>query len=173
MTTMVCVAVAGEPVIGVIHSPFSGQTAWAWVGQSMSEYLGELVKLPRLDAAEPVITISRSHTAAAKDVARAAFGDNVNVLTAAGAGYKVLQVVANNATAYLHTSFIKKWDICAGHAILRALGGAMTTLNDEPISYGPSESEVNKDGLLATLADHEKYMERLSKYRSAQNGKLR
>lgn len=173
VTTMVCVAVAGEPVIGVIHSPFSGQTAWAWVGQSMSEYLGELVKLPRLDAAEPVITISRSHTAAAKDVARAAFGDNVNVLTAAGAGYKVLQVVANNATAYLHTSIIKKWDICAGHAILRALGGAMTTLNDEPISYGPSESEVNKDGLLATLADHEKYMERLSKYRSAQNGKLR
>ncbi|KAH8397848.1 hypothetical protein KR222_003943 [Zaprionus bogoriensis] len=173
VTTMVCVAVAGQPVIGVIHSPFSGQTAWAWVGHSMSEYLGELVKLPRLNSAEPVVTISRSHTAAAKDVARGAFGDSVNILTAAGAGYKVLQVVANNATAYLHTSVIKKWDICAGHAILRALGGGMTTLNDESISYGPNESPVNKDGLLASLGQHEEYMERLSKYRSAHSGKLR
>ncbi|XP_034490020.1 putative inositol monophosphatase 3 [Drosophila innubila] len=174
VTTMVCVAVAGQPVIGVIHNPFSGHTAWAWVGHSMSEYLAELHKLPHQDpSGEPIITISRSHTAAANEVTRSVFGDNVNILTAAGAGYKVLQVVVNNATAYLHTSIIKKWDICAGDAILRALGGAMTTLNDEAINYGPNESPVNKDGLLASLEQHGKYMERLSKYRTLHNGKLR
>ncbi|XP_034118313.1 putative inositol monophosphatase 3 [Drosophila albomicans] len=174
VTTMVCVAVAGQPVIGVIHNPFSGHTAWAWVGHSMSEYLAELHKLPRADkGSDPIITISRSHTAAAQDVTRAVFGQNVNILTAAGAGYKVLQVVANNATAYLHTSIIKKWDICAGDAILRALGGAMTTLNDESINYGPNESPVNKDGLLASLTHHGDYMERVSKYRAQHNGKLR
>ncbi|ALC49277.1 CG15743, partial [Drosophila busckii] len=164
VTTMVCVAVAGRPVIGVIHSPFSGETAWAWVGHSRSEYLDELYRKPRLDAAEPIITVSRSHTAAAKDVARQVFGEQVSLLTAAGAGYKVLQVVASNATAYLHTSIIKKWDICAGDAILRALNGAMTTLKGDPINYGPNESPVNKEGLIASLDAHGEYLERLSKY---------
>ncbi|KAH8304623.1 hypothetical protein KR018_003719, partial [Drosophila ironensis] len=167
VTTMVCVAVAGRPVIGVIHSPFSGQTAWAWVGYSMSEYLAHLHPEEHEHGAEqaPVITVSRSHTAGAKDLARSVFGEDVSLLTAAGAGYKVLQVVANNATAYLHTSKIKKWDICAGDAILRALGGTMTTLGDQLINYGPEESPVNTEGLLATLERHEDHMEKLAKYR--------
>ncbi|EDV99623.1 GH12318 [Drosophila grimshawi] len=172
VTTMVCVAVAGRPVIGVIHSPFSGQTAWAWVGQSRSEYLQELHQMPRLNSDQPIITVSRSHAAAVKNVARNVFGANVSLLTAAGAGYKVLQVVANNATAYLHTSIIKKWDICAGEAILRALGGAMTTLDGERIQYGPHDSSVNTGGLLASLDKHEEYMELISKYRTTHNGKL-
>ncbi|BFG02031.1 putative inositol monophosphatase 3 [Drosophila madeirensis] len=173
VTTMVCVAVAGRPVIGVIHSPFNGQTAWAWVGNSMSEYLAGLHPAHAEEHdSPPIITVSRSHTAGAKDLARGIFGEQVNLLTAAGAGYKVLQVVANNATAYLHTSKIKKWDICAGDAILHALGGTMTTLNDELIHYGPNESPVNTEGLLATLEKHDEYMDQLAKYRTAHNGKL-
>ncbi|XP_030379132.1 putative inositol monophosphatase 3 [Scaptodrosophila lebanonensis] len=173
VTTMVCVAVAGRPVIGVIHSPFSGQTAWAWQGNSMSEYLKGLRVQPHSDTDHPVITVSRSHTASAKEVARSAFGDNVSLLTAAGAGYKVLQVVANNATAYLHTSKIKKWDICAGDAILQALGGTMTTLSGEAINYGPNDSPVNTEGLLATLEKHDEYIDKLSKHRSEKTAKSR
>ncbi|XP_023034929.2 putative inositol monophosphatase 3, partial [Drosophila willistoni] len=172
VTTMVCVAVSGRPIIGVIHSPFSGQTAWAWVGNSMSEYLAGLHPTKH-EETDPIITVSRSHTAGAKDLARNVFGDKVQLLTAAGAGYKVLQVVANNASAYLHTSKIKKWDICAGDAILHALGGTMTTLDDRLINYGPEESPVNTNGLLATLEKHAEYMDMLGKYRDTHKAKQR
>lgn len=44
VTTMVCVAVKGEPIIGVIHKPFEKKTYWAWVGHGMAEELLEVNK---------------------------------------------------------------------------------------------------------------------------------
>ena len=37
------------------------------------------------------------------------------------------------ADLYIHVTYIKKWDICAGNAILKALGGHMTSLSEEVI----------------------------------------
>ncbi|XP_037938832.1 putative inositol monophosphatase 3 [Teleopsis dalmanni] len=172
VTTMVCVAVRGKPVIGVIHSPFIGQTAWAWIDRSMSEYLATIIAGEH-DTSNPIITVSRSHAGDVKDLVRAVFGEKSNILTAAGAGYKVLQVASNNATAYLHSTKIKKWDICAGDAILRALGGTMTTLDNKLIDYGRGESPVNARGLLATVVQHDQYIEKLMTYRENQKTKQR
>lgn len=36
---MVCIAVKGEPIIGVIHSPFENKTSWAVVGKAVSKDL--------------------------------------------------------------------------------------------------------------------------------------
>lgn len=36
---MICVAVKGDPVIGVVHFPFSKQTYWAWIDNVKSENL--------------------------------------------------------------------------------------------------------------------------------------
>lgn len=64
------------------------------------------------------------------------------------------------ADMYIHVTYIKKWDICAGNAILKALGGHMTTLKGEEIDY--SGSEKNTGGLLASIGvDHQTLVNRL------------
>lgn len=42
---MVCVAVKGEPIIGVIHKPFAKETSWSWLGKGKSENLNFQVNL--------------------------------------------------------------------------------------------------------------------------------
>ncbi|KAM9101664.1 Golgi-resident adenosine 3',5'-bisphosphate 3'-phosphatase [Sarcophilus harrisii] len=150
VTTMVCVAVNGKPVLGVIHKPFSAYTAWAMVdgGSNVKARTSYNEKTPR-------IIVSRSHSGTVKQVALQTFGNQTTIIPAGGAGYKVLSLLdvpdenQEKADIYIHVTYIKKWDICAGNALLKALGGHMTTLNGEEISY--TGSDGNEGGLLASI----------------------
>lgn len=72
-------------------------------------------------------------------------------------GYKVIQVATGKGDVYLHITHIKKWDICAGDAILRALGGKLTTKNDVNIDYADT-NPVNMDGVIASLKKYDKFV---------------
>lgn len=74
-------------------------------------------------------------------------------------GYKILEVIQGNADAYVHTTAIKKWDLCAGHAILRAMGGILTSLAaGEDITYSNRQQFKVEQGLLATVNNHDVYL---------------
>lgn len=160
VTTMVCVAIKGIPTIGVIHNPFTKKTEWAW-GSATSESLSHLKRDEEVK--HPIVVVSRSHSGEVKRIAKDAFGENAQIVPAGGAGYKVLQVLHNNATAYIHSTAIKKWDICAGNAILNGVGGKMTNLKNQEISYSEKDSAVSDKGLLATAVKgiHEMYIEKI------------
>ncbi|XP_035219349.1 inositol monophosphatase 3-like, partial [Stegodyphus dumicola] len=157
VTTMVCVAVKGKPIIGVIHQPFQNKTVWGWAGKGSSKS-----KLTLTDHKPFTIIVSRSHAGKVKEVARAAFGPDTEVISAGGSGYKTLQVADGKAYAYIHVTLIKKWDICAGNALLNAIGGKMTALDGSEIDYGDPEVVKNEKGLIATLNEHEKFVNKLS-----------
>lgn len=161
VTTMVCVAIKGVPTIGVIHNPFTRKTVWAWANKAVSEPLTYIKRDE--DVKHPVVIISRSHSGEVRSIAKEVFGETLHVVQAGGAGYKVLQVLHNNATAYLHSTAIKKWDICAGNAILAAIGGKMTNLKNQDITYSDSDSFLNENGLLATAVEsiHEMYIKKI------------
>ncbi|XP_016382194.1 inositol monophosphatase 3 isoform X1 [Sinocyclocheilus rhinocerous] len=161
VTTMVCVAVDGDPVIGVIHKPFTGHTVWGFVGEGSN-----VVPRASYNTNFPKVIISRSHSGKVKSFVQVAFGNNTEIIPAGGAGYKVLALLdptdeeQDTADIYIHVTYIKKWDICAGDAILRSLGGQMTTLKGEHIDY--SGTEGNKGGLLASIkTDHKALVKRL------------
>ena len=72
-----------------------------------------------------------------------------------------MQVIKGAADAYVHVTQIKKWDICAGNAIIMSVKGRMTTLEGRNIDYSSQGSPVNDNGLLATLSGHEKLLDDL------------
>ncbi|XP_037537477.1 inositol monophosphatase 3 isoform X2 [Nematolebias whitei] len=166
VTTMVCVAVDGKPVIGVIHQPLTEFTAWGFVGQGSNLH-------PRSSYSmnPPKVIVSRSHSGDVKLFTQKAFG-NASIITAGGAGYKVLSLLEmppsdaylmDQADLYVHITFIKKWDICAGAALLKSLGGQMTTLKGEDIDY--SGSPLNTGGLVASVGvDHKAVVEKLPEF---------
>ncbi|XP_076047690.1 inositol monophosphatase 3 [Oratosquilla oratoria] len=161
VTTMVCVAVRGYPTIGVIHKPFEKLTVWGLVGKGVSPSLSVVSKRegPANDVAD--IIVSLSHSGSVEEVAKAAFGGKTNIIKAGGAGYKTLEVIKGDADAYVHVTLIKKWDLCAGNAILNALNGNMTTLDGNPIDYSSRKAYKNEGGLLATLYNHKVYLEKM------------
>lgn len=165
---MVCVAINGIPTIGIIHNPFTEKTVWAWKDVAVSQSLRKIQDEPiaRMAAVKnPKIIVSRSHSGNIQDMIKLVFGEKTPIIVAAGAGYKVLEVVYGNATNYIHMTEIKKWDLCAGHAILNALNGKMTTLHNQPIVYDREPSTfVNKDGVIATLRNHDYYASKVYDY---------
>ena len=73
----------------------------------------------------------------------------------------------------MHVTLIKKWDICPGDAILRALGGKLTTLRGEDVDYAESSGEKNEGGLIAALHDHGAFVDALKDVQVGGDGKHR
>ncbi|XP_051887626.1 inositol monophosphatase 3-like [Pristis pectinata] len=169
VTTMVCVAVDGKPVIGVIHKPFSKYTAWAMVNGTLNIHPRKSYneKTPNNNCLQIPCRSSGTYS-------KTAFGNDAIIIPAGGAGYKVLSLLnagehkqPDLADLYIHVTFIKKWDICAGNAILKALGGQMTTIEGDTIDYSDSPSNKVGVGLVATIGmDHYALLERLSSLKS-------
>ncbi|XP_038171356.1 inositol polyphosphate 1-phosphatase [Arvicola amphibius] len=141
----------GVPLMGVINQPFASQnlTTLRWTGQyywglsymgtnihslqtALSKGTGGETQTENSDGElsrplSAVISTSENETVKAA-LSRVCGG---GVFPAAGAGYKSLCVVQGLVDIYIFsedTTF--KWDSCAAHAILRAMGGGIVDMKE-------------------------------------------
>lgn len=69
-----------------------------------------------------------------------------------GCGKKILQVILGKSDCYFYDrTGTKKWDTCAGEALLEALGGVITGMNGDYYEYKVGGELANKNGVLAMI----------------------
>ena len=80
-------------------------------------------------------------------------------------------MIEKRAHAYVFASIgCKKWDTCAPEAILHALGGKLSDIHGKPILYHANAVRKNMGGVLATIANHQWYVNKIAeKFKAEDN----
>ena len=166
VTVLVGVAVGGTPVAGVIHYPYhtptSSRTIWALTGLGVRGLL-PLSSLPArvpedigVGGDGPSLTVTRSHYYDRLDKVVKSIRPR-ELLKSGGCGNKIMLVLEGRVDAYAYPSVgTKKWDTCAGEALLRAVGGTLTDVFGRTLDYSADPTNYqNSHGLLVTMrCDH-------------------
>ena len=161
VTVLVGIAVRGRPVAGVILQPFFGtssgqavigRTIWGMPGLGVR---GATPVCPDQSAARKdglKLVITRSHFTELVDQTVKSI-DPAELLRFGGCGNKIVMVLEGKADAYVHPSVgTKKWDTCAGEAIVQAAGGIITDILGRPLPYETDPSKhKNKNGLIVAM----------------------
>ena len=128
----------GSPVLGVVYAPAVGRLyygrsrAGAWLVEQDGPRRIHCRHAP--DAGVTVIS-SRSHGDAAA-LERYLSGRAVVASRQAGSSLKFCLLAAGEADLYPRFGRTMEWDTAAGHAVLAAAGGRVTTLDGAPLRYG-------------------------------------
>jgi 3'-phosphoadenosine 5'-phosphosulfate (PAPS) 3'-phosphatase len=127
--------------------------AWTWIDVDHSIIKrDENILLEVYTPGIEEIVLSRSHGGHTHEILKKIYHDKqYKIVPAGGSGYKTTQILEEYADYYPHITPVKKWDLCAPDAILRAHHGSMTTLTNRTISYDHSDKNMLiNDGLLAS-----------------------
>ena len=163
VTVLIGISHKGRPVAGVIHQPFynaqenpntTGRTIWGVQGIGAFGY-------KRSTHEGLVIITTRSHASQINLDAIKAMNPT-RIARAGGSGYKALSVLVGECDAYVYASKgTKRWDTCAPEAVLIAAGGKMTDIVGKLIEYKFGTDYMNYNGLVATLENHESFLEKI------------
>lgn len=127
----------GIPTAGIITLPALGIAYWtAGDGTAWRKDAAGLHRIAcRPAPAEGVAVVaSRSHRDAATDAFIA--GLTVTDVVSAGSSLKFCRLAEGAADLYPRFGRTMEWDVAAGHAILLAAGGSLTTPDGHPFGYG-------------------------------------
>lgn len=143
-TVNIAIVERGVPVSGVVYAPAKGVL---WAGDANGAWRacvdGVGVMTDRrpigVRAVPPgglVVVASRSHGSPETDEFLTAF--DVAERVSAGSSLKFCLVAEGKADLYPRFGRTMEWDTAAGHAVVRAAGGRVLTLDGVPLAYGKS-----------------------------------
>ncbi|MGD9536534.1 MAG: 3'(2'),5'-bisphosphate nucleotidase CysQ [Alphaproteobacteria bacterium] len=128
---------AGRPAAGIVHAPALGETFLAVAGSaywiSGGTRRGPL-RARRQEGDTAVILASRFHRDPQTDAFIAEQG-KARVITA-GSALKFGVLARGDADLYPRFGRTMEWDTAAGHAVLKAAGGSVRTLDGAELGYG-------------------------------------
>src|SRR6201996_2354568 len=129
--------VNGEPVAGVVLAPAIGRLFVGKTGEGAFEISGGATRAisARVPAADGLVAVSsRSHPDPKTDELLKTL--TIKGHTNAGSSLKFCLVAAGEADIYPRAGQTMEWDTGAGHAVLKAAGGKVTTWDGTPFRYG-------------------------------------
>ena len=136
-TVNIALIVGRRPRLGVVHLPVLGETyrcdamgrAWRHRSGGEPESIGCRTAPDAL-----VVIASRSH----RNARTMSFleGYRVGEIVSAGSSLKLCRIAEGRADMYPRLGRTMEWDIAAGHAVLRAAGGSVRTLDGASLRYG-------------------------------------
>ena len=165
---MIGLAVAGEPLVGVVYNPATDRMYYAAPG--IGAFVEEKWTTKRMrvseitDPTKMIAALSRSHHNPATDHIRQQMGIAEGIRSGS-VGLKLGLIAENRAHVYINTQpRTKQWDSCGPEAILRAAGGTVTDAHGQPLKYNVPELR-NLGGIIATNGViHEKVVEAAQGY---------
>lgn len=140
-TVNIALVVDRTPVMGVIYAPVLGTTYTGVVGQgaTLAEDGKAASAISVRDVPEEGVTVLASRRHGDKETLEAFLkGRPLAGVKNAGSSLKFCLLAAGEADVYPRFGNTMEWDTAAGHAILLAAGGRVTTEDGEPLRYAKS-----------------------------------
>ena len=127
----------GRPVAGAVASPPSGEVWYTAGGQAMKRLQGVAARPVRARSwpdGAALALISHTMKAETADTLAAEYGFHLR--EPMDSSIKLCRIAEGMADIYPRHGPTMEWDTAAGHAVLIAAGGSVTTPDGEPFLYG-------------------------------------
>ena len=128
-----------RPVLGVVHCPALGTSAWGIVGTGAfeSDPKGTITPLAVRTVPDDGATVIASRRHGDPDRLKTFLdGRPVGEWRSAGSSLKFVEIAAGRADIYPRFGTTMEWDTAAGDAILRAAGGVTRAVDGDVLQYG-------------------------------------
>ena len=141
-----------EPVLGILYSPAKNVTYFgSGLGSAMKKEKGsspKSINCREIPSKGLDVLVSRSYSTS-KRLDDYLSSKKVHSRIPCGSALKFGLLAAGEADLYPRVGPTYEWDTAAGHAIILAAGGNLSTFSGNPLSYGKSEDKFLNPGFIA------------------------
>jgi len=145
-TVNIALIEAHRPVLGVVHAPALGRTAWAQRGAGAFQRDGVAGVVQALRVAprsEPPWRVMGSRSHRNSETARFLDAHGPTEVTPLGSSLKFVEIAAGVADVYARLGPTSEWDTAAGQCVLECAGGAVVDLDGRSLDYNARATLIN------------------------------
>jgi 3'(2'), 5'-bisphosphate nucleotidase len=140
----------GRPVAGAVAAPPSGETWWTAGSQTLKRMKGVAAHPVRVRPWPEGAAIALiSHTMKVETADKLAAEYGFHLREPMDSSIKLCRIAEGAADIYPRHGPTMEWDTAAGHAVLEAAGGRLTTPEGQPFVYGKARDSFRNGWFVA------------------------